>query len=886
MRAVSPTEPVVPRSSSVARRSPTPSPVRARSCSTSRRPASTAPTCCSDRASTRRRRGPPTSSAWSAAAPSPRSGTASSGWAVGDQACALLSAGAYATQVAVPAGQLMPVPDGVDLVAAAALPEVACTVWSNVFMIAGAAARRDAARARRRRRHRHASRSSWRPSSGRGCSRPPAPPRSATSAAALGAEVAIDYRDEDFVEVVQASAPTAPARTSSSTTWARRTSSATSPRWRPRAGSSIIGMQGGTRAELDIDALLRKRGAIIATTLRARPAEEKAAICASVVEHVWPLVADGKVQPIVDTHAAARRRAPRARADGVRRRTPGRSCSSRAEARWLPWTHERRRSRATAPRTAARTASRRTASAGPDRRPGRAAGRRRPGVRAGGGAGRGRRPEARAHRPGRAARQGDADRQHDPAAARGGEVRAARRGEPQPAQGDPPGLDQASSRPGSRRSWSRSWSGCRCRSPTTRPRRRASCGSPRPSSSAGSRASSTASRPRSTPSRWRRGRSSSRCAAGCRRDRAAAGGAAQDRPAAAPAGRLRRDVPLAALASGVRRLTPRTTTRPSSPTSTSATPGAAARDSDCGSLVVDRRERRGLGRRRRSAARPSPSSSLDLGDHRCRCRAGCRCCRRRSRGRRSPLTKNMYVVLDLRARRRLQSGAVCGRSCTCTVSVVDLALVDRVDGRPSGGRWRRARPSARRCLVTSVTVPVKTAIAALRAVRDGDRRAAAPRRLGGAPAAAATHHAAPPSAPSEGRSAGGASTGASQQITGRRRQPAPERRRPRRCSGATWSAAASTRRVRVRPWRTTCRPTPASAGRWACPRRRSRPPRRRRGRSQTRASVGRLGDPGGADLEQRRRPTRSSVGAVTDRRRDQRRRTSCRVELPRAGPAP
>ena len=61
----------------------------------------------------------------------------------------------------------------------------------------------------------------------------------------------------------------------------------------------VIGMQGGTKAELDLGALLRKRGAVIATTLRSRPAEEKAAICASVVEHVWPLVADGTVQPIV-----------------------------------------------------------------------------------------------------------------------------------------------------------------------------------------------------------------------------------------------------------------------------------------------------------------------------------------------------------------------------------------------------------------------------------------------------------------------------------------------------------------------------------------------------------------------------------------------------------
>ena len=87
---------------------------------------------------------------------SPRSATASTGWSVGDEVCALLSGGGYAEQVAVPAGQLLPVPDGRRPgQRAAALPEVACTVWSNVFMLAGAAPRRDAARARRLQRHRH-----------------------------------------------------------------------------------------------------------------------------------------------------------------------------------------------------------------------------------------------------------------------------------------------------------------------------------------------------------------------------------------------------------------------------------------------------------------------------------------------------------------------------------------------------------------------------------------------------------------------------------------------------------------------------------------------------------------------------------------------------------
>ena len=63
----------------------------------------------------------------------------------------------------------------------------------------------------------------------------------------------------------------------------------------------IIGMQGGTRGELDIAALLAKRGAVIATSLRARPAAEKATIVAAVREHVWPLVAQGRIRPIVHT---------------------------------------------------------------------------------------------------------------------------------------------------------------------------------------------------------------------------------------------------------------------------------------------------------------------------------------------------------------------------------------------------------------------------------------------------------------------------------------------------------------------------------------------------------------------------------------------------------
>ncbi len=87
----------------------------------------------------------------------------------------------------------------------------------------------------------------------------------------------------------------------------------------------VIGLQGGAKAELDLGLLLRKRGAVIATSLRARPAAEKAAIVAAVREHVWPLIESGRVKPVVHArHTLARggRGAPRARGERAHRQDP------------------------------------------------------------------------------------------------------------------------------------------------------------------------------------------------------------------------------------------------------------------------------------------------------------------------------------------------------------------------------------------------------------------------------------------------------------------------------------------------------------------------------------------------------------------------------------
>lgn len=219
------------------------------------------------------------------------------GWAEGDRVCALLAGGGYAEQVVVPAGQVMPVPDGVDLVTAAALPEVACTVWSNVFMVAGL--RPDEAFLV------HGG------AGGIGTFAIQLAARSgarvfATAGSAdklercreLGAERAISYRDEDFVAVLREATGGRGADVVLDNMGAKylgRNVDVLADEGR----LVIIGMQGGSKAELNIGQLLSKRGAVIATALRSRPLDGKARICASVVEHVWPLVADGSVTPVV-----------------------------------------------------------------------------------------------------------------------------------------------------------------------------------------------------------------------------------------------------------------------------------------------------------------------------------------------------------------------------------------------------------------------------------------------------------------------------------------------------------------------------------------------------------------------------------------------------------
>lgn len=233
------------------------------------------------------------------------------GWSIGDEVCALLVGGGYAQKVTAPAGQVLPVPSGVSLLAAAALPEVVCTVWSNVFMTAnllpgetllvhgggsgigtmaiqlareigarvavtaGSQAKLDACRD-------------------------------------LGADILINYREQDFVEELTKATDGAGADVILDVIGAKyleRNLRAVATNGR----IVVIGLQGGAKGEINLNRLLTKRVALVATSLRARPLQEKAAIVAAVREHVWPLIEAGKVTPIVhrtlplDQAAAAHR---------------------------------------------------------------------------------------------------------------------------------------------------------------------------------------------------------------------------------------------------------------------------------------------------------------------------------------------------------------------------------------------------------------------------------------------------------------------------------------------------------------------------------------------------------------------------------------------------
>ncbi len=219
------------------------------------------------------------------------------GWSIGDQVCALLGGGGYAERVAVPAGQVLPVPRGVDLAEAAGLPEVACTVWSNVVELAGLK------RGETLLVHGGGSGiGTFAIQLGRALGvRVLTTARAGKHEAlrALGAEVTIDYSTEDFVAAVRKVTDNRGADVIldiMGAPYLARNIDALALNGR----ISIISLQGGSKAELNLGALMAKRGSISSTTLRARPPQEKADIVRGVREQIWPLVESGAVRPVID----------------------------------------------------------------------------------------------------------------------------------------------------------------------------------------------------------------------------------------------------------------------------------------------------------------------------------------------------------------------------------------------------------------------------------------------------------------------------------------------------------------------------------------------------------------------------------------------------------
>ncbi|MCI9872521.1 MULTISPECIES: NAD(P)H-quinone oxidoreductase [Arthrobacter] len=219
-------------------------------------------------------------------------------FSVGDKVVALLAGGGYAQQVAVPAGQVLRIPDGVDLVTAASLPEVAATVYSNLIMTAqlqpgetvlihgatggigtmaiqlakavGARVATTAGNAE----------------------------KVGTAKAFLGADIAINYAEENFPASLRAQNGGKGADVILDVVGAKyleQNIDALADYGR----LVVIGLQGGAKAELDLGQLLQKRAAIIATALRPRPVEEKTVIMNAVRDAVWPMLTDGRIRPLV-----------------------------------------------------------------------------------------------------------------------------------------------------------------------------------------------------------------------------------------------------------------------------------------------------------------------------------------------------------------------------------------------------------------------------------------------------------------------------------------------------------------------------------------------------------------------------------------------------------
>ena len=225
-------------------------------------------------------------------------GAAVTGWSPGDRVCALLDGGGYAAQVAVRATQVMPIPPGLGLLEAAAVPEVAATVYSNLKMVAGLTGGQSVLI--------HGAGGGigsfaiqWARAIGAHVITTAGSDAKVQAGRDLGAQDAINYRSADFVAATLAATGgrgvDAILDVVGSDYLARNLECLA-----PDGHLVIIG--GSTEPTLlDLGALMAKRASVTATMLRGRPAEQKAAIVAGVIRDVFPLFDSGAIRAVVDT---------------------------------------------------------------------------------------------------------------------------------------------------------------------------------------------------------------------------------------------------------------------------------------------------------------------------------------------------------------------------------------------------------------------------------------------------------------------------------------------------------------------------------------------------------------------------------------------------------
>ncbi|MGV3650234.1 MAG: NAD(P)H-quinone oxidoreductase [Devosia sp.] len=221
-----------------------------------------------------------------------------SGWTIGDRVVALLAGGGYAGYCTAHAGHVLPLPDGLSFVEGATLIEAIATVWTNVFdtaalapgehlLVHGGTSGIGVTAIQMARLH------------GARVSVTVGSAEKAEAARALGAERAINYREEDFAGVIKAEFGKGVDVILDIIGGSYLTGNIKA--LAPGGRLTIIAFSGGRMGELDLARVMMNRLRITGSTLRSRPDAEKTALIAAVRDRVWPWVADGRFKPVVDS---------------------------------------------------------------------------------------------------------------------------------------------------------------------------------------------------------------------------------------------------------------------------------------------------------------------------------------------------------------------------------------------------------------------------------------------------------------------------------------------------------------------------------------------------------------------------------------------------------